>query len=190
MPSSFIEDTQPSKVDCTVKEDSIKTQVQSCSVETGLQDRLSLTSLAQPGKIYTEDDMNEDYVDKSLRKVSGITCLHSLAPAGVCIITVEAARKIFLSRTMRRNNDGLASRLGQDFGISAKAVRDIWRLRTWTRATRPYWTPEDMRNHLKKNLTSTQACKAHQTNRGRMCMHASRACFTTSSQRKPNAQPT
>ena len=155
--SSFIEDMQTSKVDCIVKGDSIKPQVQSGSVEAGPQDGLSQTSPAQPGKVYTEGDMNEDCVatDKSLREVSGITCLRSMAPAGVCIITSEAARKIFMSRAMRRKNDGLASRLGQDFGISAKAVRDIWRLRTWAHATQTYWTPEDMRNQLKKKLTST-----------------------------------
>ena len=30
----------------------------------------------------------------------------------------------------------------QAFGVSPKAVRDIWNRRTWRRATRPLWTPE------------------------------------------------
>ena len=33
--------------------------------------------------------------------------------------------------------------LAERFGITMKAVRDVWNLRTWTSVTRPFWTPAD-----------------------------------------------
>jgi multidrug efflux pump subunit AcrB len=38
----------------------------------------------------------------------------------------------------------------QELGITPKAVRDIWNLRTWARATRPHWTPLDEEAFTKK----------------------------------------
>ena len=37
----------------------------------------------------------------------------------------------------------MATSLATQFGITAKAVRDIWNLRTWAQTTRPCWTPAD-----------------------------------------------
>ena len=50
---------------------------------------------------------------------------------GPCVITAEQARSIFVAR---RNIGArhLASRLAPEVGISSKAIRDIWSLRTWT----------------------------------------------------------
>ena len=45
----------------------------------------------------------------------------------------ESARVLALSR-----------RLAQVFGITMKAVRDIWTLRTWGAITRPFWNTEDL----------------------------------------------
>ena len=39
--------------------------------------------------------------------------------------------------------DGLAASLAKEYGITGKAIRDIWTLRTWANTTRPYWTAAD-----------------------------------------------
>ena len=63
---------------------------------------------------------------------------------GVCTITEEEAVIIFLANKADRvKRDRLASRLADEYGITAKAVRDIWSLRTWIRATKPHWTSDD-----------------------------------------------
>ena len=86
-----------------------------------------------------------------------IPCPRSTAPKGVCTISAEDARQIFVAKMDRTRckKDGLATRLGEHHGISAKAVRDIWRLRTWQHATWPCWTPEDRIVYLKKGLCSS-----------------------------------
>jgi len=36
-----------------------------------------------------------------------------------------------------------AALLSAEFGVSAKAIRDIWTKRSWASETRPYWTPDN-----------------------------------------------
>ena len=36
-----------------------------------------------------------------------------------------------------------AASLAEEFGITAKAIRDIWTQRTWTKTTMPFWTAAD-----------------------------------------------
>jgi len=63
---------------------------------------------------------------------------------GVCTISSNEAVRIFLAaKHGRTKRDRLALRLAHDFGITPKAVRDIWNLRTWARTTKPYWSPSD-----------------------------------------------
>ena len=45
--------------------------------------------------------------------------------------------------------------LAEHYGVTMKAVRDIWNLRTWTAATMPYWTSADHRRYLRKHLCKT-----------------------------------
>ena len=65
---------------------------------------------------------------------------------GVCTISQAEAVIIFLAGS-RHGSYGsrgkLSDRLSKEFGITPKAVRDIWNLRTWARDTRPHWTPLD-----------------------------------------------
>ena len=66
---------------------------------------------------------------------------------------------IFRARANRENlRDSLSSKLAAEFGITSKAVRDIWNLRTWTWKTMPYWTQADHDQFLPKHLC--EACKA------------------------------
>lgn len=72
----------------------------------------------------------------------------------VCTISAKAAVLIYQVKKQHawRRGEKVAWCLGQRFGITPKAVRDIWTLRTWARATRPHWTPEDRSKFLKKKL--------------------------------------
>ena len=42
----------------------------------------------------------------------------------------------FVSRT-------LSTRFSKEYGITPKAVRDIWSMKTWRKVTQPYWNAED-----------------------------------------------
>ena len=53
----------------------------------------------------------------------------------------------------------LATDLALQFGITAKAVRDIWNLRTWVQTTKPYWTQED-HDHFNLNKRPSRLCEA------------------------------
>jgi hypothetical protein len=67
---------------------------------------------------------------------------HGAQSGGARVISAEQARDIFLAR-QTCYNPGLAARLASEVGITAKAVRDIWALRTWRHATRGHWTQAD-----------------------------------------------
>jgi hypothetical protein len=72
---------------------------------------------------------------------------------GVCTISEEEAVIIFLAGSRHSSSGGrgkLSARLSKEFGITTKAVRDIWNLRTWARATRPHWTKLDDETFTKK----------------------------------------
>ena len=68
---------------------------------------------------------------------------------GPCVITAEQAQSIFIARQKFGARD-LAARLAPEVGISSKAIRDIWSLRTWTHATRPHWTTADQEKFDRK----------------------------------------
>ena len=63
----------------------------------------------------------------------------------------------------------LATDLALQFGITAKAVRDIWNLRTWVQTTKPYWTQEE-HDHL--NLNKRQSLNHACARRARPAMCA------------------
>ena len=171
--SRLANDVQKSKAHSTMESTSLDSQLHSTDIEAD-PDGSSSPSPAGLSEADTEveSDPIEDGITFAFNQGAGIPRPCSSAPAGVCVITADAARKIFLAKLKRTRTkkDGLAARLGKDFGISAKAVRDIWRLRTWTQATWPFWTPEDIRKHLKKGLcvscrnaeltSLSQACRA------------------------------
>lgn len=74
--------------------------------------------------------------------------------AGVCTISAPAAVLIYNAKKGQaaRRGDGLAMGLAERFGITSKAVRDIWTMRSWASTTFPHWTPEDHDKFMKKKL--------------------------------------
>jgi hypothetical protein len=70
---------------------------------------------------------------------------------GVCTISSNDAILIFnAAKHDRTKRDRLATRFANEFGITAKAVRDIWNLRTWVQTTKPFWSPQDQTHFLKR----------------------------------------
>ena len=66
------------------------------------------------------------------------------------VLTDQEAVEIYLARHARGRHD--AAHLAGQFNVSAKAICDIWRRRTWWRATRHLWTPEEVQHHLRQLL--------------------------------------
>ena len=72
-------------------------------------------------------------------------------------ITGDEAITIFRARSPRDRkfkHSSISNELAEAFGISQKAVRDIWNLRTWWEVTRPFWSAQDyQRFHAKYGAT-------------------------------------
>eukprot|EP00277_Geminigera_cryophila_P018303 CAMPEP_0179437354 /NCGR_PEP_ID=MMETSP0799-20121207/21260_1 /TAXON_ID=46947 /ORGANISM="Geminigera cryophila, Strain CCMP2564" /LENGTH=359 /DNA_ID=CAMNT_0021218233 /DNA_START=45 /DNA_END=1124 /DNA_ORIENTATION=+ len=71
---------------------------------------------------------------------------------GVCTICAGDAVAIFVAKRSKSKRDHLATRLAEEFGVTAKAVRDIWNLRTWRTVTAQYWSPADAEKFLNRRL--------------------------------------
>ena len=52
--------------------------------------------------------------------------------------------------------DRTSKELAERFGITMKAVRDVWNLRTWTAVTMPFWTPADQAFFLARKRRKRQ----------------------------------
>jgi hypothetical protein len=77
---------------------------------------------------------------------------HGKEPATRNVLDADGAMHIFRMKVEHRPRDELSDSLGKQYGITAKAVRDIWNLRTWMNTTKHLWTPEDHARFLQKKL--------------------------------------
>lgn len=71
-----------------------------------------------------------------------------VGPSGVgnrgnATIDAAIAVAIFRAKLCARRRDGTAAGLAEAHGITQKAVREIWNLKTWAEVTSPYWTNKD-----------------------------------------------
>ena len=62
-------------------------------------------------------------------------------------ITEDEAIEIFQAKMNRTGAD--STRLALRYGITAKAVRDVWVMRSWITTTMPFWTKEDVLQYLR-----------------------------------------
>ena len=89
-------------------------------------------------------------------------------------ITAEEAATIFCARcpyAKTAKHPTLSHDLSLTFGISQRAVRDIWNLRTWGEVTRPYWNAEDyQRFHEKYAATKMCASCREAVNQARLAI--------------------
>ena len=75
-------------------------------------------------------------------------------------ISADDAINIFRARSpyaRTARHPTLSNDLAREYGISAKAVRDIWKLRTWWNITKPFWNAED-HEAFRGNLKSSGLC--------------------------------
>ena len=59
-------------------------------------------------------------------------------------LTAESAVEIFKAGGPGAKRSGLSKVFAERYGITMKAVRDIWNLRTWTHVTMPFWSSEGL----------------------------------------------
>jgi hypothetical protein len=75
-------------------------------------------------------------------------------------ISADGAIAIFRARSpyaRTARHPTLSNDLARQYGISAKAVRDIWKLRTWWNITKPFWNAED-HEEFRGKLKSSGLC--------------------------------
>lgn len=75
-------------------------------------------------------------------------------------ISANDATAIFQARSPHAGtarHPTLGEDLARQYGITSKAVRDIWALRTWRAVTRPFWNAADHRK-IRKRFPNIQAC--------------------------------
>ena len=62
---------------------------------------------------------------------------------GRAALDETAVIQIFLAKLAsaeaRGSRSGLSAKLGEEYGVTSKCVRDIWKMRTWKHVTLPYW---------------------------------------------------
>ena len=74
------------------------------------------------------------------------------------VITASDAVKIYKAKLRKTRHD--AARLAAKFGVTAKAIRDIWRRRTWKRTTVHLWSRQETQNDMNNCETRLVADKA------------------------------
>jgi hypothetical protein len=111
--------------------------------------------------------VNDSVCDRAKRTVTAIELVACHAFRHIAHIlslnmhTYTQAIQIFEAKADREVRDTLAASVAARFGITAKAVRDIWNLRTWVQTTEPYWTPADHAHFLTKRPPRLcEECKA------------------------------
>jgi hypothetical protein len=74
-------------------------------------------------------------------------------------LDARSAVTIYLAKPPRPSTSSqrkaTASALATEYNTTTKAVRDIWRLRTWLFSTMPHWTERDTKKFLSRNLCET-----------------------------------
>jgi hypothetical protein len=66
----------------------------------------------------------------------------SPASSSATKLTAEIAVEIFRAGGPDAKRSGLSKVLAERYGVTMKAIRDVWNLRTWTDVTRPFWSLE------------------------------------------------
>ena len=93
------------------------------------------------------------------RKPSPVRTPSPIRPAVSAVLDEDKAVKIYRAKASRTARDSTSAALATEYGITMKAVRDIWNLRTWRWETMPFWSRQDMSKFLAEHLCS--ACKAN-----------------------------
>jgi hypothetical protein len=71
-------------------------------------------------------------------------------------LTHEDVVAIYLAKIGPKSSK-TAARLAAEFGITGKAVRDVWRGKTWANQTRCMWTVQSAKDYISPAPSSTAA---------------------------------
>ena len=106
------------------------------------------TRSSSPGNMFEVAELSEGFSRTMSLPTPGPSTFHDALPevAGASAknrfkLTAEQAIHIFTQRTTKTART--ASLLSVKYGISPKAIRDIWTLKSWAQETRPFWTRLD-----------------------------------------------
>mmetsp|Transcript_34136 Transcript_34136/g.76864 ORF Transcript_34136/g.76864 Transcript_34136/m.76864 type:complete len:339 (-) Transcript_34136:128-1144(-) len=83
-------------------------------------------------------------------------------PSARIILTEEMACEIYSKRTFGETRSTLVA---QEYGVSPKAIRDIWNRRTWSYATYDLWTAEELMDYRR-----SRRCEKCNTGQGGHCV--------------------
>jgi len=69
----------------------------------------------------------------------------------------QLTRSLHQAKANKTHRTG--SELSRLFGVTPKAIRDVWNLRSWTLATKPHWSEHD-RQQYEDSLNNARGCAA------------------------------
>ncbi|EKX37487.1 hypothetical protein GUITHDRAFT_116295 [Guillardia theta CCMP2712] len=96
------------------------------------------------------------------RTPSGHSTDENDTPSARIILTEEMACEIYSKRTFGETRSTLVA---QEYGVSPKAIRDIWNRRTWSYATYDLWTAEELLDYRR-----SRRCEKCNTGQGGHCV--------------------
>ena len=89
---------------------------------------------------------------RMVRTAAGPPVPLQMPKTSATVLDAKDAVAIFRAKSGRKARDALSGILAETYGITMKAVRDIWNLRTWRWATKIFWSPADLDLFLSKYL--------------------------------------
>ena len=73
-------------------------------------------------------------------------------------LTATDAAHIFKAKLNRTAK--MSAQLAEEYGVTSKAIRDVWSLKTWVAFTKPYWAEEDKHRFTSSTpLTGVQSAE-------------------------------
>jgi len=97
-------------------------------------------------------------------------------------LTHEEAVAIYLAKLGPKSSK-TAARMAAEFGITAKAVRDVWTGKTWADQTRCVWTVQSAKDYIPPSSSSARAAARVQRALSRL---PKRSVWTTVTRLRPS----
>lgn len=88
--------------------------------------------------IFPESYCQEPLLPQDIVQLASIAWLPALVPEERIRLTPDQAIHIFKLRTTKTART--AALLSAKYGLTPKAIRDIWTRKSWAQDTRPFWT--------------------------------------------------
>jgi hypothetical protein len=117
---------------------------------------------------HSVNEQRDPPVEDNLSLTNGVSLTamleeSSLGKVGAATIDADKAIAIYLAKARHAAGDMTSGMLAAEHGITKKAVRDVWNLRTWPWITMPYWSQSDLQLFLSNHLCAECRRKGVQT---------------------------